>query len=153
MAGNDEHMASAPNPYELIQSLQEKIDELELAIHNQRTKVTPLKIGKVNPFNGKRGTLKAYLAQMQLYLANNQGKLMSEADKVLAAASFLEGDAMNWFDGYLTDWFGNPDQRDTDTVHLPNTTTLWKSSRWSLEISMKRTKQGIRRIISANLRL
>ncbi|KAK9235001.1 hypothetical protein V1525DRAFT_458924 [Lipomyces kononenkoae] len=111
-------MDSAPRPYELIQSLQDKINELELAIHNQRTKVTPLKIGKVNPFKGKRGTLKTYLAQTQLYLANNLGKFMSEADKVLAVASFLEGDAMNWFDGYLTDWFENADHRYTDTVYI-----------------------------------
>ncbi|KAK9365390.1 hypothetical protein V1509DRAFT_612592 [Lipomyces kononenkoae] len=85
-----------PNPYQLIQSFQENISELELAIRNQRTKATPPKIGKVNPFSGKRGTLKTYLAQMQLYLSNNLGKVMSEADKVLAAATFFEGDAMNW---------------------------------------------------------
>ncbi|KAJ8103670.1 hypothetical protein POJ06DRAFT_234660 [Lipomyces tetrasporus] len=87
---------------QLIQSVQERIGVLEDAIANQKTRATPLKIGNVNPFSGKRGTLNAYLAKMQIYLSNNVGKLPREADKVLAAASFLEGDAMNWFDGYLT---------------------------------------------------
>ncbi|KAK9482154.1 hypothetical protein V1527DRAFT_477283 [Lipomyces starkeyi] len=122
MAGPGEASSTArapiQNPAQIVQQLQEQVAALEAAqAESLRTQAAGgrLKIGKVTPLNGRRENLRAFLAQMQLYLANNSGRFAGEADKVLAASSFLEGTAMNWFEPFLRNGFGNEDERHSET--------------------------------------
>ncbi|KAK9364714.1 hypothetical protein V1509DRAFT_650354 [Lipomyces kononenkoae] len=125
MAGPGEASSTArapiQNPARIVQQLQEQVAALEAAqTESLRTQAAGgrLKIGKITPFNGRRENLRAFLAQMQLYLANNSGRFAGEADKVLAASSFLEGTAMNWFEPFLRNWFGDDDERHSETRHI-----------------------------------
>ena len=58
------------------------------------------------PFKGERFKLRVYLAQMQLYFSIHVYQLGAESDKVLAASTYLEGPAMEWFKPYVRAWFG-----------------------------------------------
>ena len=100
-----------------------RIIELESKTNSQKAANTPreVKIGTVTPFKGERGTLKVYLAQIRLYFMHNSERLVTESDKVLAASSFLDGEAMKWFAPYITDWYqasGNDEQRNPETITM-----------------------------------
>ena len=58
------------------------------------------------PFKGERAKLQVYLAQMQLYFSIHLYQLGIKSDKVLAASTYLEGPAMEWFEPYIRAWFG-----------------------------------------------
>lgn len=79
------------------QQLRTRIAELEAS----QASGPRLKVDKPTPFKGERKKLQPFLAQMQLYYAANPHLLAGEADKVLAASTFLEGDAMDWFEPYM----------------------------------------------------
>jgi hypothetical protein len=65
-----------------------------------------LKTNDPTPFKGERSKLRVFLAQMQLYFSINAHQLGTESDKVLAASTYLEGPAMEWFEPYVRTWFG-----------------------------------------------
>ena len=105
-----------------IASILARIEELEgqVAEAHANNSVTQkeVKIGKVEPFSGERGTLKVFLAKLRIYFANNIGRITTEADKVMTAASFLTGDAMTWFAPYVNDRLtSNEDQYDPETIN------------------------------------
>jgi hypothetical protein len=54
---------------------------------------------------------------MQLYFAANAHLLLGEPDKVLAASTFLEGDAMDWFEPYVRSWFEETEDEREDEVN------------------------------------
>jgi hypothetical protein len=89
-----------------IDQMQQAFEEMGRHIleleSRQANNTREVKIGKVEPFSGERGTLKVFLAKLRIYFANNAGRITTEADKVMTASSFLIGDAMRWFAPYVT---------------------------------------------------
>jgi hypothetical protein len=49
----------------------------------------------------------------------------SETDKVIAAASFLTGKAMEWFSLYIIDWFNGGDRKEPETINLMTSLTTF----------------------------
>lgn len=119
MAGNAPTPAGSttggatPSPAQVIQELMTRISQLEAQIHPAGG--TRLKVNKPTPFTGERKKLRSFLAQMNLYFSANSSNIAVEADKVLAAATFLEGEALAWFEPYLRAWFEETeDERDDE---------------------------------------
>jgi hypothetical protein len=42
---------------------------------------------------------------MNLYFLTNHQQIMNEIDKILVASTFLEGDAMDWFELTVQEYF------------------------------------------------
>lgn len=93
-----------------FEEMGRRVLELEARQVNNTREV---KIGKVEPFSGERGTLKVFLAKLQIYFANNAGRITTEADKVMTASSFLTGDAMRWFAPYVTNRLESSEEQIT----------------------------------------
>ena len=56
---------------------------------------------------------------MQLYFSIHAHQLGAESNKVLAASTYLEGPAMEWFEPYVRAWFGETDaDRDDDITDV-----------------------------------
>jgi hypothetical protein len=101
--------AAAPttNPQQVLIAMQERIVALEQAVHDaevNRATETPkkkVKTGKPTKFDGTRDKLRQWLAQMDIYIDSQEHQITNEADKVILAASFLEGKAADWFEPFL----------------------------------------------------
>jgi hypothetical protein len=101
------------SPAQVIQELMARITQLEAQI--VAGPGSKLKVNKLTPFTGERRKLRSFLAQMNLYFSANSSSIAVEADKVLAAATFLEGEALAWFEPYLRAWFEETeDERDDE---------------------------------------
>ncbi len=106
-----------------VQELEDQFVTRQVADETAQTREVSsrgiIKIGKVEPFSGERGTLKVFLAQLRIYFANNAGRIVTESDKVLTASSFLNGEAMRWFAPYVTERIeNNDDQLSPETANL-----------------------------------
>jgi hypothetical protein len=105
-----------------IEQMKEAFEEMGrrvLELEAQRSAShSVVKIGKVEPFSGERGTLKVFLAQLRIYFSNNATRIVSEQDKVLTASSFLTGEAMRWFAPYVTSRIEtiNDEQLEPETI-------------------------------------
>jgi hypothetical protein len=102
---------------EAFEEMGRRVLELEAQpIHGHSV----VKIGKVEPFSGDRGTLKVFLAQLRIYFSNNAGRIVSEQDKVLTASSFLTGEAMRWFAPYVTNRLeaAHDEQLEPETANM-----------------------------------
>ena len=100
MAGSTTGTSSS-GQQSLATELRDAIDRIK-ALEQEKSNTGPrLKIGKVEPFSGASGTLDRFLTQMSIYFSINIASIGSESDKVLAASSFLTGDAMHWFAPYV----------------------------------------------------
>lgn len=78
-----------------------------------------LKVSSPDTFSGDRKKLRAFLAQLELYIRFNSAELNQESKKTLFAATYLRDAAFDWFEPYLTDFLENepPDRKDeTDTL-------------------------------------
>jgi hypothetical protein len=102
------------------QQLQARIEQLEQLVVQQSTaSAGSLRIRKVELFLGEAGILDRFLTQLRIYYSNNSTRILKETDKVLAASSFLTGDAMKWFSPYMENWLGDgTDQAELETVSL-----------------------------------
>ncbi|KAM5478686.1 hypothetical protein MaudMau93_008076, partial [Microsporum audouinii] len=57
--------------------------------------------------------------QIDLYFAANATRIANETDKVLAASTFLEGTAIDWFEPNLRAWFNEPrDEIDDEIIDI-----------------------------------
>lgn len=102
------------SPAQVIQELMERINQLEAQITSGPG--SRLKVNKPTPFKGERKNLQSFLAQMNLYFSANSSSIAVEADKVLAAATFLEGEALAWFEPYLQAWFEETEDERDDKI-------------------------------------
>ena len=59
-------------------------------------------------FYGKPAKLPSFLAQTDSYVLENQVNFSKDSDKVMFAASYLRGDAYEWFEPVLRDFVHNP---------------------------------------------
>ena len=56
---------------------------------------------------------------MQLYFSINAHQIRTKSDKVLAASTYLEGPAADWFEPYLRAWFGKAkEDRDNNIMEV-----------------------------------
>lgn len=107
--------STTAGPTMTAQQLAQQNQQLQARIRELEANGSRLKVNKPTPFNGERRKLRTFLAQMNLYLSANAHTISGETDKVLASATFLEGEAMEWFEPYLRSWFEDIESdRDTD---------------------------------------
>src|SRR5436309_7245618 len=87
---------------EIQQAIVQLQGHAQAASYAATTKISPPK-----KFDGTRGKLKTFLIGMEMYLRFNQSTFATEIDKVLAAGMHLEGEALEWFQPYMKDYFDN----------------------------------------------
>ena len=87
--------ASPENLGEIIKRLTEENEHLKQAVGPApiANPKDPLRIPAPQAFEGKPGTLRAFLTQARLYIRFQHSTLPYESDKVLAIAAYLKGDA------------------------------------------------------------
>src|SRR5271154_1257771 len=74
-------------------------------------------------FTGKRGTLRPFLATMDLYFMFHPGKFNEDIQKILFMVSYFRENAFDWFEPIMTDHFDNmsdPTERDDRTIRIMN---------------------------------
>lgn len=102
-----------------VKELLERCNKLEQAFSAQGLKCNPPTL-----FSEEHGKLRAFLSQMDIYLAVNALKLAGEADKVLLASTFLIGPAFDWFEPRIRLWFHEAkEDRDIQTTRIFNNYT------------------------------
>jgi len=76
------------------------------------------RIAQPDTFHGDRKKLRAYLAQVKLYIRLNPGKLDQQADRVMFASTYLRDGAFRWFEPYLNDYLdeSKPNMAETDRM-------------------------------------
>ena len=78
----------------------------------------PLKVGAPKRYDRSRGGLKLFFSQLELYYGFNTAQFLTDQEKVLFAASYLEGPAFAWFNIYLRDYLDNqadPKEQEDNT--------------------------------------
>jgi hypothetical protein len=98
---------AAPDP-----DLVNKVKELEEQLQKYRSK--PIKLGTPDKFDGTRHKLRSFLASMAIHMDVNRDKLLGDADRVAFVAAHFTGKAMNWFETYLNEWMGLPEEHRSD---------------------------------------
>ena len=66
-----------------------------------------LKVGAPKKYNRSRGGLELFFSQLKLYYGFNTAQFLTDQEKVLFAAFYLEGPAFAWFNIYLRDYLDN----------------------------------------------
>ena len=72
----------------------------------------------LNTFNSSRSKLKAYLAQIDLYISFNLKKFKSKVNKVMQVVSFLKGLAFNQIKFFLNNYVNNPSNNNRELEML-----------------------------------
>src|SRR5204862_4299568 len=67
----------------------------------------PLKVQPLEQFDGARGKVDVFIMQLRLYFGFQAAQFPTETSKTLYAASYLRGQATEWFAGYLEDYLDN----------------------------------------------
>src|SRR6266513_2132597 len=67
----------------------------------------PLKVQPPEQFDGTRGKVNVFIVQLQLYFGFQVAQFPTEISKTLYAASYLCGQAAEWFARYLEDYLDN----------------------------------------------
>ena len=67
----------------------------------------PLKVGALKRYDRSREGLELFFSQLELYYRFNTAQFPTDQEKVLFAASYLEGLAFTWFNIYLKDYLDN----------------------------------------------
>jgi len=78
--------------------------KLAVAAPNVTNPKEPLKVPPPTPFEGRQGTLRAFLTQARLYLRFQSSAITYTSDKVLTIAGYLRGDAAAWFEPTLREY-------------------------------------------------
>jgi len=68
----------------------------------------PVKVHPPDVFEGKRGTVEAFLMQLELYYGFHTQQLQVHIDKILFACSYMRGAAFEWAQGYVEDYLKHP---------------------------------------------
>jgi hypothetical protein len=103
---------------ELKSALDEQANYIRTNVHDHLTQldaqvgasapissVSGPKLPKAEPFDGTRAKLRGFLTQMNMHLDANKTKLPSQADKVIFVATHLRGQAWNWFEPYIREYY------------------------------------------------
>ncbi|RYP66164.1 hypothetical protein DL771_007940 [Monosporascus sp. 5C6A] len=98
-----------------VQQLQNKVKELEVIVQQLTDQITApvgtrkMKPKKPGPYNGK-GNIQNFLTQARVYIRLKG--LIDPADQILAVATCLEGDALDWFEPTIRNFLkkGKSDQ-------------------------------------------
>ena len=80
-----------------------------------------LKVGTPKRYNGSQGGLELFFSQLELYYGFNTAQFPTEQEKVLFAASYLDGPTFAWFNVYLRDFLDNkedPSSMETTTRQI-----------------------------------
>ena len=90
------------------EELKAVIADLEQKLSRYQTK--PVKLASPEKFDGTRNKLRAFMAQISIHLDANHHQLTTEEKKIGFVAAHLTGSAMEWFEGYLTDYKSNAEE-------------------------------------------
>lgn len=135
MATNNNVNEDATNPtggpdvLTLIQQLHDELQELREDNQQLTNQLASLpmnpggngyKLTPPQPYDGKDGSVQGFLTQMKAYLRFYAGTIRNQEDKVLCAAGFLRGDALNWFEPIMRDYLDNPnpERQDDETQSI-----------------------------------
>ena len=78
----------------------------------------PVKVQAPELFDGAKGKVEVFIVQLQLCFGFQVAQFVNETSKILYAASYLWGAAVEWFSGYLEDYLDNaatPDEMNDET--------------------------------------
>jgi hypothetical protein len=103
---------------ELKTSLDQQAEYIRTNVHDHLTQldaqvgasapissVSGPKLPKAEPFDGTRSRLRGFLTQMNMHLDANKTRLPGQADKVIFVATHLRGQAWNWFEPYIREYY------------------------------------------------
>ena len=85
----------------------------------------PVKVHPPDVFEGKRGTVEAFLMQLELYYGFHTQQLTAHIDKILFACFYMRGAAFEWAQGYVEDYLKHP--RVTNEDRREETDGLFKA--------------------------
>ena len=91
----------------------------------------PLKVGAPKRYDGSRGGLELFFSQLELYYGFNTAQFPTDQEKVLFAASYLEGPAFAWFNIYLRDYLDNqadPKEQEDNTRRVMGSLKTFKTA-------------------------
>jgi len=106
-----------------LQTIEQRLNDME-ARGNPRAPVTPArrnaKVGTPPRFDGtKREELQGFLTQLRSYFQFHSNEFEEDFEKVLFAATYLEGRALEWFEPTQREFLENgPDERAAETNHI-----------------------------------
>jgi hypothetical protein len=66
------------------------------------------RLPKAECFEGNRTKLRGFLTQMDMHMDMNKTKLPTEASKVIFVSTYLRGQAWDWFEPHIRDYYGKP---------------------------------------------
>lgn len=69
------------------------------------TAISGIKLPKAESFDGTRSRLRGFLTQMDMHLDMNKRRLVGEADKVIFVSSYLRGQAWDWLEPYIREYY------------------------------------------------
>ncbi|RYP26912.1 hypothetical protein DL767_007879 [Monosporascus sp. MG133] len=75
-----------------IKELEEAVQRLKAQVNATRTNEVKIKPKKPEPYDGK-GSVQSFLTQARVYLRFE--RVIDKADKILAVAAFLKGNALD----------------------------------------------------------
>ena len=103
----------------LTQALpQEEVERIknDLNMLTRRASAKQVKLAPLDKFDGNRNKLRGFLAAAQIHLDVNVGLIPNEEAKVQFVAAHFTGNAMDWFEAYLTDWkYTMDDHKNAET--------------------------------------
>jgi transposase InsO family protein len=66
------------------------------------------RLPKAECFEGNRTKLRGFLTQMDMHMDMNKSKLPTEASRVIFVSTYLRGQAWDWFEPHIRDYYGKP---------------------------------------------
>ena len=91
----------------------------------------PLKVGAPKRYDGSREGLELFFSQLELYYRFNTAQFLTDQEKVLFAAFYLEGPAFAWFNVYLRDYLDNqadPKEQEDNTRQVMGSLKTFKTA-------------------------
>ena len=83
-----------------------------------------IKIAVPKAFSGDRTKLKGFLIQVNLYLNFHKDRFTSDTERVLWVTTLLEGPALDWIKGAMTDYMTNSNKRGAVTTSMKKETQV-----------------------------
>jgi hypothetical protein len=101
----------------MFMELKEKNEQLQAAILQlQGGGGGSIKALPPQAFDGKPGTLQAFLTQLRMYQKANNSQFKYWGERVANAASYLRGDALIWFEPYMREYASKDKDDISDEV-------------------------------------
>ena len=126
----------SPTPSQAAQAAQAQAAQVAQAQAAQVAPVVnlppkPLKVGVLKSYDGSREGLELFFSQLELYYGFNTAQFPTDQEKVLFAASYLEGLAFAWFNVYLRDYLDNqadPKKQEDNTRQVMGSLKTFKTA-------------------------